>query len=397
MGIGTNTPNANVVLDVRGSANYAISALTTGSVATLASQNGGSGPAIAATAYANGYGVQVESYGSGSAGYFTNHSTGPALVTSSGNVGIGTLTPASQLDVQSTVAANNYIVNVKNAGAGSGVYSNIENASASTLTSQTAIRGESSTQIGVAGLSGSGYGVAGFASTGAGAYGTATSGKAVYGYATGSGIGGYFYSTSGYGLIVANGNVGIGTTAPTYQLDVVASGTQNAIHGSSTSYGVTGECTATSPGSLFPYAGVTGIGNANSNCFYGINTYNNTKTAEFVNSGTAGIAVRAASSSTTGAAIQIEGNIKVAGSNKAAFNHTVSAANTITNATYTTLSYAGATSTDILFVTHTYNGNLYHNHSVGAWWTGSAWAIYNEDNATPMVLGDTFNILVIKQ
>jgi hypothetical protein len=68
---------------------------------------------------------------------------------------------------------------------------------------------------------------------GKGVYGYATgiNGEGVYGYASGAnskgvsgesstGIGGYFTSTSGYGLIVEAGNVGIGTTNPLAKLYV---------------------------------------------------------------------------------------------------------------------------------------------------------------------------------
>ncbi len=52
-----------------------------------------------------------------------------------------------------------------------------------------------------------------------GVKGFSISDKGVSGIST-SGIGGYFTSTSGYGLIVDNGNVGLGTTTPTSKLDV---------------------------------------------------------------------------------------------------------------------------------------------------------------------------------
>lgn len=45
-------------------------------------------------------------------------------------------------------------------------------------------------------------------------------GIGVYGFASGSGTGGFFTSSSGYGLIVLDGNVGIGTTTPAEKLDV---------------------------------------------------------------------------------------------------------------------------------------------------------------------------------
>ena len=146
------------------------------------------------------------------------------------NVGIGTTTPANLLDVRGSEPAGAYLLNVRNAGAGSGIYSNIDNAPAATLTLQSAIKGETVNNIGVTGITNSGNGVAGFANTGSGVYGTSISGSAVEGYSTGNGIAGfflavdgpagYFNSLNGKGLIVEKGNVGIGVTNPYNALEV---------------------------------------------------------------------------------------------------------------------------------------------------------------------------------
>ena len=47
-----------------------------------------------------------------------------------------------------------------------------------------------------------------------------TNGIGIYGHALNGGVGGYFNSEGGYGLIVQNGNVGIGTTSPSGTLEV---------------------------------------------------------------------------------------------------------------------------------------------------------------------------------
>jgi hypothetical protein len=93
-----------------------------------------------------------------------------------------------------------------------------------------------------------------------------------------------------------------------------------------------------------------------------------------------------------------DGFLKVSGTNKTAFTVNGTAENTSTY--ILTLNYANQSANDILLVTHNYNpggvGGSYHNIPVGVYWTGSAWAIYSEDQITPM-LGKSFNVLVVKQ
>lgn len=93
-----------------------------------------------------------------------------------------------------------------------------------------------------------------------------------------------------------------------------------------------------------------------------------------------------------------EGFLKVSGTNKTAFTITGTGGNT--SGHMLILNYANQSPTDILLVTHNYNpgglGGSYHNNPVGVYWNGSAWAIYSEDTTTPM-LGKSFNVMVVKQ
>jgi len=145
------------------------------------------------------------------------------FVNGTGRVGIGTLTPLAYLQVEGAGSLPNQVgVHAKLLGAGGGG-------------SSAALRGESESTtgagIGVWGSqNGSGYGVFGFTPSGRGVYGSTTSGTAVFAFAGGaSGVNhavrGETLSADGYsGYFVGDayfsGNVGIGNTDPTDQLDV---------------------------------------------------------------------------------------------------------------------------------------------------------------------------------
>lgn len=78
---------------------------------------------------------------------------------------------------------------------------------------------------------------------------------------------------------------------------------------------------------------------------------------------------------------------------KTAYVHTTSVANTSSNVTE--LNYPGMSETDMIFVTHAYQGQ-YIISPVGVWWDGDQWTIYREDT-NAMQIGEKFNVLIIKQ
>jgi hypothetical protein len=97
-----------------------------------------------------------------------------------------------------------------------------------------------------------------------------------------------------------------------------------------------------------------------------------------------------------GNAIELEGGIRVIGTNKAAFKIVTSAPFIAANKfgiQNTTLANA---STDILYVTNEYTGGSYLNKQFATFWNGGNWEIHLTDG-TAMPVGITFNVLVIKQ
>jgi hypothetical protein len=207
----------------------------------------------------------------------------------------------------------------------------------------------------------------------------------------------YFNGSNGNNMmtLTGNGKLGLGLT-PVFKLDVADASGAGAVRGTSPSYGIFGQSTAASASAgIYPNAGVLGLGNGNSDAFYGYGSAANSKTAEFINVAVGGVAVRSVATGSTGVALQIEGPIKVAGTNKAAYIHQCTASNTSSD--NTVLAYANQASTDIVMVTHNYGPNaLLLNIPIGVYWNGTAWAIYREDQGT-MPTNATFNVMVIKQ
>jgi hypothetical protein len=214
--------NGTQVLTIAGSGS--VTNATSGGTAVTGAANTGAGVGIegttsSTTAAANGvYGLASGAsgatygvYGSdgsatGFGGYFTNTNGGYALVTNAGNVGIGTTSPAYQLEVDTsgTTAVHGTTSSTTSQAAGVQGYATGATGATHGVYGQTA-----STTTNAVGVFGRGAGATG-----------ATYG--VYGDdASATGFGGYFTNTNGgYALATGSGNVGIGTTTPGFPLDI---------------------------------------------------------------------------------------------------------------------------------------------------------------------------------
>jgi hypothetical protein len=108
-----------------------------------------------------------------------------------------------------------------------------------------------------------------------------------------------------------------------------------------------------------------------------------------------GVGVSATAVNSSATALEIVGNIKVSGGNRAAFVHTTTAGNT--SGYITVLSYANEQPNDLIFFAHRWVGSYMNGKALGTWWNGSAWTIYVEDPTVTIPNGEQFAVLVIRQ
>jgi hypothetical protein len=171
-------------------------------------------------------------------------------------------------------------------------------------------------------------------------------------------------------------------------------------------YGVVGNVTQ---GGKYS-AGVRGVDSTPGGLSYGVEGRSTNGSGVYGSSSTgpgvvgfssSGPALKAISGSAGGTALELDGAIKVSGSNKAAFVHTATAANT--GGTHITTLDNLLTNGDpnaLLFVTANYNpggiGGVYNVPAIGVYYSGGKWTIFNQ-NIAPILVGAKFNVLVIKQ
>ncbi len=89
--------------------------------------------------------------------------------------------------------------------------------------------------------------------------------------------------------------------------------------------------------------------------------------------------------------------VRVASASDDAYIHVSSASNTHGDYTILDRPSLNGHPEAMVFVTHVYDTpsvpTALHNHPVGVWYTGSNWAVFNEDLA-PMPTGVVFNVMV---
>jgi hypothetical protein len=221
------------------------------------------------------------------------------------------------------------------------------------------------------------------------------------------------WTTSGNNIYNANsGFVGVGTNTPGHSLHVHHNG-EGAIYDASIQLTNSWSGNAANDGlriRIFNESTVSIFNRENGDISIGTNSgatgaygtpaiYIKPSGAIGIGTSTPGAKLEILGSGSNQPALNInDGFLKVSGANKTAFTVTGTAGNTL--GYELNLNYANQAATDIVIVTHNFNpggvGGSYHNIPVGVYWTGTVWAIYSEDQATPM-LGKSFNVLVIKQ
>lgn len=222
-------------------------------------------------------------------------------------------------------------------------------------------------------------GIMGESSIGVGIFGKSASGVGVFGTSV-SGNGGEFRTTNGYyGILVRNEN----TLSYSYGIKAEISGNGIGVEGFSPS------------GAAIKGVSQNGIG--------GQFESTSGPAANFINETSIFPTVRFRNDVNLGTAIDIQGGIKVSGTNKAAFK-IVSVGGVSTNIYVNQLIIPNTSLAnhinDIVLITHNYGAGATNNFTkpCGVFWEAgtSTWRIYVEDG-TAMPVGITFNVLVIKQ
>jgi len=368
-----------------------------------------------------GYGVNGNA-NSGIGGYFSSTS-GYALVTSSGNVGIGTTTPTAKLDILGSVkiangsqGANKVLVSDVN---GLATWQTI---SSSSITAPLSFSVANSSPIFSA--TNTGNGRAGYFSIN----NPSSSANALYVESNSSGFGALNVRSTGGRAAVIDAPNSIALTATTSSNSEVAqfvnegvgrglwiyttnvSNSSNMlISEANGGVGIVGSSVTGIGGSFSSasgYALITGSGNV------GIGT--NTPTAKLEvagqtkvnnsantsidasNSSGSNPTVKITNNTNLGPAIDLTGGIRVSGTNKTAFKIVTSATFIIGNKFGIVNTTMANASTDILLVTYEYTGGTYLNKQFATFWNGSNWEIHLTDGSA-MPTGITFNVLVIKQ
>jgi hypothetical protein len=201
-----------------------------------------------------------------------------------------------------------------------------------------------------------------------------------------------------------NSRVGIGTTTPGTQRKLDVRGDTIGIYAQAPATAIFGSATGNGVGSgglLPPSSGVYGEsqGTLNTAGLYAVSANsgctNCTGITGYAQNGNT--AIRALASGTTSTAIEVNGSIKVAGANRAAFQTTALA----TAGAQIPITYNGAAATDILIVTPVVSSAPLIFPSYLLAWNGSnGFNIWNaSDDGTPanFPVGTIFNVLVIKQ
>lgn len=309
------------------------------------------GSAVAGNATSTGYG-----------GYFTSTS-GYALITGTGNVGIGTFSPTQKVDIDGQIRIRGGSPSVGK------VLTSAADGTASWQVTALPTHNHFGEQW-VGDIASPGLRVDNYNNTSNSASGLRGS-MLGGGSAQNAGVEGFTDSNFGTGVQGINFS-SASWAVPTINVGVSGlAGTGTGVFGSSISgasiYGRKGSALSTGNAGLFE-----NIATNNPDATVLISNNNNSLTA---------LELR-------------NGYLKVSGANKTAFIITAGSGGTTITGNRVRFSYPDMSNTDILIVNHQYV--VFYIGAVGNWYDGSQWTIFREDNLA-MPAGEKFTVLVIKQ